>query len=236
MNVYQPYDSQELAVVMQKMYPDTPYQEKYLLFIQCDLYWKYALEDMSCSIKIYTINGTEIIIPETKIRRPYPNKNVTQLSMKKKRSCCDYGIIIPFDNYKDLTNICEIQVSWDVEFRSKLENGTLQLRKHVLISKHKISFKAETNKRMYGIKCEENTMFTNDEILNKNPEETSIEEYDIYICCIENKSIAIGKCSDEEMDERMYSVVKELEKNQNKFDKVSVDYYERTLEIIPFEI
>jgi hypothetical protein len=228
---------------MQKMYPDTPYQDKYLLFLQCDLYWKYAYENMRCSIKIESINGTEINVPETKIRRPYPNKNVTQLSMKRKRSYCDYGIIIPFDSYKEMTNICEIQVRWDVVFGSKQENGTMQIRKHILISTHKVSFKIDKSNKMYGIKCDEYTMFANDEILKINPERNPLEEYDIYICYHEGHAIGqekelivYGKYTEEETSEKISNVYSEVEENKTLYERVSVDFYERTHEIKPFEI
>ena len=232
MYIHHPYDSLELSTIMNKMYPDTPYQDKYLLFLQCDLYWKYTIQEISCSIKFETINGTEIVIPDTKIRRPYPNKNVLQLSMKKKRSYCNYGVIIPFDNYKDLTNICEIQVKWDIAFKSKQEN----IIKHVLISTHKTSFKADKNKRLYGIKCDEYTMFANDEILSNNPEETFLDGYDIYICCNEGETLGVGQCAENEIDEKISIVTREVEENERRFDKVSVDYYERTLEIKSFQI
>lgn len=115
---------------LKKMYPDEQYKNKYLLFLEFQLYWPFVYSEMSGKIEGITgkvfHNPTGNIVfdnlygslemPSCKIRRPYPNKSYHIIAMKNGRKLSDRGVPLIFDSLQELKEISKIYCCWGINY------------------------------------------------------------------------------------------------------------------------
>jgi hypothetical protein len=106
---------ERLRVPMEKMilkgYPEYRPGD-WVLWIVPDIFCEYSVEAVIGSIKIINSENQEVEINYL-TRRPYPNKNIYQMSMRSGRKRL-YGIPLIFKTFEELRLIKRIQLRWDI--------------------------------------------------------------------------------------------------------------------------
>ena len=153
---------QEDEQTLGKMYPDQDWRNKYVLFVQFDLYWPYAYNSIQAYIgvtmgKVFeeptgdalwdNMHGSYYVPPHI-IRKPYPNKRIHSVCMKNGKRVSNLGIPVLFDTSEELREVCEVTCRW------KIRSDDVDYDCHVI---QHISFaeNADENRRIYGVGTKE---------------------------------------------------------------------------------
>jgi hypothetical protein len=168
--------------MIQRHYVD--YSEKdWVLWIVCDLFHNYSVEDIIGLIEIKKKNGDLIEIPYI-LRTPYPNKRISQLSMKSGRKRL-YGIPLVFKSFEKLCEIEEIKIKWDIyeKWYSEGVKEPTDLYLHTLVVKYILSFKENDKNpgfRFFTVNSKDNT-YKDDEEKDKESVSNYYNEFDAAI-------------------------------------------------------
>ena len=129
---------------LKKMYPNEDISDKYILFVESELWFPYLKEDIQANIDF--IYEDDIKKYKSKLRTPYPNKAITTISMVNGRKVCDLGLPIIFDSYEDLSKLKTILIKWELD----ITNDDFTEKCYIQIL-YNISFKYVENNKIYSI-------------------------------------------------------------------------------------
>lgn len=97
---------------LSRMYPDVRIQDKLVLFLDFQFFVTALYSTVSADINIYPAVSQ---MPKYIINSPFPNKQYLRLSMRHKSKVSKKGIILVFDNFKDLSDIKSITCDWQFD-------------------------------------------------------------------------------------------------------------------------
>lgn len=136
---------------LNKMYPTIDIKNKYILFLQLELWYPFEADEINVEV---LINEEIKYLPKYKIRTPYPNKNIRQISMVNKKRVCDYGMPLIFNSYNELCDLSTIDINWSI--KSKTINNEDEL---ILVKiQYKVDYIYEENKRIYVLHSKDNSL------------------------------------------------------------------------------
>jgi hypothetical protein len=99
---------------IEKFYGNTDFKDKFILILNADFYLRNFIPDTG-SFKFFGKNN-EIIIDsnniKTKIRSPYPNKNIHQISARIGNKCCNFGVPFLFETFEEIQQIKRVVIDW----------------------------------------------------------------------------------------------------------------------------
>ncbi|MDD3224608.1 MAG: hypothetical protein PHX70_07885 [Clostridium sp.] len=217
---YMKLENEELI----KMYPDINLQDKYILFIQSELWYPYLTKEICGNIKlIYENNIREY---KTKIIRPYPNKSIRVISMVNGRKVCSLGLPIVFDSYEDLKKVKSILIKWKIE----IQNADNIKEKHYVQVLYNVDFKYVENKKIYSVYSQDTLLHFydgEDKLLKQKYDEF---EKIIFIANAKNEDFSVRYLKGHEekgkrIEEEAFTTIMENIKLPGFFDIVSSDEY-----------
>lgn len=177
-NVKKYYLKEELEEI-QKMYPDLDIKNKYILFIQSELWFPYEYVSIDADIKLIH-NNYESTHP-FEVRTPYPNKSVFLISMKNKKRFCNLGIPIVFDTIEKLDNLKSIKIFWNI--KAEADNG--EIINFALDIQYDIAFEKVPGSHVYGIHTYDTPLnsygYINDADYKKYGFDRYLEQFDSVI-------------------------------------------------------
>lgn len=118
----------------------------WILWIVAKLYHNYETSDIAGIIEIKKVGGDTINIPYI-VRKPYPNKQINQLSMRSGRKRL-YGIPLVFQTFEELQEITEITIQWDAYEKWGLQGKLpkpLDVWFNSLVLKYHVAFEKDEN-------------------------------------------------------------------------------------------
>lgn len=136
-------DNQRFA----KMYPDVSFNDKWVLGIKATAYFPYNHSKIECRIRLHQANGKTISIMNMKARRLFGPHHYTAC-MRKGRKLCDYGIMLPFDSFDELSQITFLTVVWTFSDAIQTDDGPYNF---CSVQKVPLSFARGENKRCYSL-------------------------------------------------------------------------------------
>lgn len=131
-----------------KMYPDVNFDEKYILWLQCETYYEYLSDSIKGTILFDTENNEDLISLDNLVRTRHihPNRLYSTICLKNGRKLSDIGVVIPFGSFRDLSAVKRIVIHWQIEGLDSV--GTC----HNICSIYNVSFKYVEGKKVYSIK------------------------------------------------------------------------------------
>ena len=94
-----------------------------VLWVDTSMFLPFKHHDVSALIELFDNTGTLTVLkPNTKVRRPHPNKNWAQVSARKGRKVIE-GVPYVFSSLEELRSITEIRATWFVRLMSCIGNG-----------------------------------------------------------------------------------------------------------------
>lgn len=167
-----------------KMYPDVPYDEKYILWLELSLFWQYYCKSLDCNVKIFFEDGDNTKIVDVEnicVRTPYPNKCVSFACMKKGRKRSK-GIILPFDSFEELSKIKHIKAYWTI---TDMHNKGADDRYYICVN-YDLTFKEVEGARNFCLYSKETPIIalaaqTNEHgilVYRNTDNESALQEYD----------------------------------------------------------
>lgn len=171
---------------LKSMYSDISAEEiqnKYKLFLYFDYYCKWGdFSNICADVQIKTKDNQEVILPQYKLRHPYPNKCYSHIAMRKGRKVSRRGLPLLFDTYEELSKISEINVTWITKFKRFL---------YVLLISYSVdNFVYKENNTFYGIY---NKDFDPHSDFRLEKEQKILEEYNRVIHCFGDELICVSK-------------------------------------------
>lgn len=94
---------------LSRMYPDVRIQDKLVLFLDFQFFVTNLYSTVSANINMYPDVSQ---MPKYVINSPFPNKQYLRLSMRRKSKVSKKGIILIFDDFKNLSDIKSITCDW----------------------------------------------------------------------------------------------------------------------------
>lgn len=106
--------------MVRKLVPDFDDKEQYVLWLVPDFWDERILYDVEGTVRLYDSEDNEIDVTpfglegtEYLTRKPYYNKGIRQIGLKKGRGRV-YGIPLVFSDYHDMLKISTIKLHWEV--------------------------------------------------------------------------------------------------------------------------
>lgn len=130
---------------LKKMYPTEDLTEKFILFIQGELWFPYSVVDIKGKIEFGHYN--EVKKMKHKLRTPYTNKNIRLISMMSGRKVSNLGYPIFFNTFEELRKIKNVLIKW----RVKTQNVHGDEIECFIIVTYDIDFRFIEGKRVYSI-------------------------------------------------------------------------------------
>lgn len=97
-----------------KMYPGADFENKYILFMQFDLLWKYKSDILDVYIEVLTEKDI-VVMPRYKTKNIYPNKNYYVACMFNGNKAAD-NIPLIFNSYDDISKVKKIMCRWKISY------------------------------------------------------------------------------------------------------------------------
>lgn len=155
---------------LNKMYSNKNWEDKYILFLQFELYHPFYFDEMKAELKVHL--SEEIKEFPFKIRTPYPNKNIYQISMKNGRRFCNLGIPLFFDTFEGLSEVKQIEANWLLKDKSEEHECATVIK--IL---YDVNFIKHQDKKVYCIHSKDMVYETMKAYENKNVVEKYINEF-----------------------------------------------------------
>lgn len=153
---YENWYIRKMDEALNKMYPNIEMGNKYILFILGELWFPYLSNYISADIDFVYKDGS-IKNYKSKLRTPYPNKNIRMISMTNGRKVCDLGIPIVFDTYEELNSLKTILIRWEIEASTKTKDVIGKYYVQVL---YDVNFKHIEGKKRYVIHSKDSVLET----------------------------------------------------------------------------
>ena len=220
---------------LKSMYPNISadeLQNKYKLFLYFDYYCKWGdFSNIYANVQIKTKDNQEVILPQYKLRHPYPNKCYSHIAMRKGRKISRCGIPLIFDTYEELSKISEINVTWLTRFKS--------FSYAMLISYSIDKFIYKENNTFYGIF---NKDFNPHSISPFIRQKKILEEYNTVIICFGDELVRTSKIDMPEDEaakdllEKYAHIVKTLSEHDIPINNdTMVDIFQSNIILRPFK-
>lgn len=177
-----------------KMYPDVPYDGKYILWLNFGLYWEYLCESIECKMHIFMENGDHIDITDLRARHLYPNRRWNTACMKNGRKLSDYGVILHFDSFDELNKIKRIMVYWTINGMTGKDDD----EPYCICVNYNVAFEQQEGMRHYSIVSEEATMIALFDQTNEKDVDSIMSGIDEIAKGYDNVFVLSAKEDDEE--------------------------------------
>lgn len=106
--------------MIRKLVPDFDDTKQYVLWLVPDFWDQRIIYDVEGSVRLYDQDDNEIDMTpfgldgaKYLVRKPYYNKGIRQIGLKKGRSRL-YGIPLVFDDHNDMLRIRTIKIHWEI--------------------------------------------------------------------------------------------------------------------------
>ena len=234
---------------LSRLYENKLSGNKYVLWIIPDLFFKYQCDFLGGYIEI---NG-EVVKFQYKARKPYPNKNIYQISLRNGRRLA-LGIPLVFDSFEELGKIKQVLIKWVIRYPEVDSEGERSQNVSIINVNYNVSFSKDSKKKVYTLHSYERVIphlidINSQEELNKLV--TYANEFDTIVTARDIKEVSTESTVEVEVlkgliaadDDKLQSIIMEdiLQEITHKVisnEKINIYYYlfESSEEIKPNKV